>query len=106
MAGAPGAALERDVRVTHAFLPLLRRSAAPVVVNVSSGLGSIGYASSPDHPAHRYPGITYAASKATVNMITAHYAKAFPTVTSLLHDPELGVLVAQPRPGPVPPSTC
>ena len=29
------------VRVTHAFLPLLRRSAAPVVVNVSSGLASM-----------------------------------------------------------------
>src|SRR6201993_3525346 len=29
------------VRVTHAFLPLLLRSAAPVVVNVSSGLASI-----------------------------------------------------------------
>lgn len=65
------------VRVTHAFLPLLRRSAAPVVVNLSSGLGSIGHVSDPDHPAHRYPGMAYAASKATVNMITAHYAKAF-----------------------------
>lgn len=68
------------VRVTHAFLPLLRRSAAPVVVNLSSGLGSIGHVSEPDHPAHRYPGMTYAASKATVNMITAHYAKAFPAM--------------------------
>lgn len=68
------------VRVTHAFLPLLRRSAAPVVVNVSSGLGSIGYVCDPDQPAHRYPGITYAASKATVNMLTAHYAKAFPAI--------------------------
>ncbi|KUL22717.1 SDR family NAD(P)-dependent oxidoreductase [Streptomyces regalis] len=68
------------VRVTHAFLPLLRRSAAPVVVNLSSGLGSLGYVSDPDHPAHRYPGLTYAASKATVNMITAHYAKAFPAM--------------------------
>lgn len=29
------------VRVLHAFLPLLRRSPAPVVVNVSSGLASL-----------------------------------------------------------------
>jgi NAD(P)-dependent dehydrogenase (short-subunit alcohol dehydrogenase family) len=29
------------VRVTNAFLPLLQRSAMPVVVNVSSGLGSL-----------------------------------------------------------------
>jgi NAD(P)-dependent dehydrogenase (short-subunit alcohol dehydrogenase family) len=29
------------VRVTHAFLPLLERSDSPVIVNVSSGMGSI-----------------------------------------------------------------
>jgi len=28
------------VRVTHAFLPLLEQSASPVIVNVSSGMGS------------------------------------------------------------------
>ena len=31
------------VRMLHAFLPLLERSNAPVVVNVSSGLGSLTY---------------------------------------------------------------
>ena len=30
------------VRVTNAFLPLLRKSDNPVIVNVSSGLGSLG----------------------------------------------------------------
>jgi NAD(P)-dependent dehydrogenase (short-subunit alcohol dehydrogenase family) len=75
------------VRVTHAFLPLLRRSAAPVVVNLSSSLGSLGNVSTPGHPAHRYPGITYAASKATVNMLTAHYAKAFPAMRINAVDP-------------------
>ncbi len=30
------------VRVTHAALPLLERSSAPVIVNVASGLGSLG----------------------------------------------------------------
>jgi NAD(P)-dependent dehydrogenase (short-subunit alcohol dehydrogenase family) len=29
------------VRVTHAFLPLLRQSPNPVIVNVSSGMGSV-----------------------------------------------------------------
>ena len=29
------------VRVTHAFLPLLRKSSNPVIVNVSSGMGSL-----------------------------------------------------------------
>lgn len=66
------------VRVTHAFLPLLRRSAAPVVVNVSSGLASLTALSDPDHPAHFYPGIAYPASKTAVNMLTVQYAKAFP----------------------------
>ena len=66
------------VRVTHAFLPLLLRSAAPVVVNVSSGLASIARLSTPGSPAYAYPGVAYPASKAAVNMITVQYAKAFP----------------------------
>jgi NAD(P)-dependent dehydrogenase (short-subunit alcohol dehydrogenase family) len=66
------------VRVTHAFLPLLRRSAAPVVVNVSSGLASLTRVTTPDDLAYAYPGVAYPASKAAVNMITVQYAKAFP----------------------------
>ncbi len=66
------------VRVTHAFLPLLRRSAAPVVVNVSSGLASLSRVTAPGTPAYAYPGVAYPASKAAVNMITVQYAKAFP----------------------------
>ena len=66
------------VRVTHAFLPLLQRSAAPVIVNVSSGLASIARVANPGTPAYAYPGVAYPASKATVNMITVQYAKAFP----------------------------
>ncbi|MFI6562067.1 SDR family NAD(P)-dependent oxidoreductase [Streptomyces sp. NPDC050534] len=68
------------VRVLHAFLPLLRRSAAPVVVNVSSGLASLAHLSDPDHPAHFYPGIAYPTSKTAVNMLTVQYAKAFPAM--------------------------
>jgi NAD(P)-dependent dehydrogenase (short-subunit alcohol dehydrogenase family) len=66
------------VRVTHAFLPLLRRSAAPVVVNVSSGLASLTRVTTPDTPTYAYPGVAYPASKTAVNMITVQYAKAFP----------------------------
>jgi NAD(P)-dependent dehydrogenase (short-subunit alcohol dehydrogenase family) len=66
------------VRVTHAFLPLLRRSVAPVVVNVSSGLASMARVTAPDTPAYAYSGVAYPASKAAVNMITVQYAKAFP----------------------------
>ncbi|GAB3962110.1 SDR family NAD(P)-dependent oxidoreductase [Actinoallomurus acanthiterrae] len=68
------------VRVTHAFLPLLRRSASPVVVNVSSGLASLALVTDPDTPAYAYPGVAYPASKAAVNMITVQYAKAFPNL--------------------------
>ncbi|MFB8776758.1 SDR family NAD(P)-dependent oxidoreductase [Streptomyces broussonetiae] len=68
------------VRVTHAFLPLLRRSTAPVVVNVSSGLASLTGATTPNTPGYGYPGVAYPASKAAVNMITVQYAKAFPTM--------------------------
>ncbi|MGW1028146.1 SDR family oxidoreductase [Streptomyces sp. NPDC002577] len=66
------------VRVTHAFLPLLGRSTAPVVVNVSSGLASLARVTAPDTPAYAYPGVAYPASKAAVNMITVQFAKAFP----------------------------
>lgn len=66
------------VRVTHAFWPLLHRSAAPVIVNVSSGLASLTGLSDPDGPTHFYPGLGYPASKAAVNALTVQYAKAFP----------------------------
>jgi NAD(P)-dependent dehydrogenase (short-subunit alcohol dehydrogenase family) len=66
------------VRVLHAFLPLLARSATPVVVNVSSGLASLTAVSSVGTPTYAYPGVAYPASKAALNMVTLQYAKAFP----------------------------
>ena len=36
------------VRVTQAFLPLLERSPNPVIVNVSSGMGSLGVTTDPE----------------------------------------------------------
>ncbi len=68
------------VRVTHAFLPLLLRSSAPVVVNVSSGLGSMTRMTTAGTPASAYPGVAYPTSKAAVNMLTVQYAKAFPGI--------------------------
>ncbi len=68
------------VRVTHAFLPLLQRSAAPVIVNVSSGLGSMARMTAAGTPASAYPGVAYPVSKAAVNMVTVQYAKAFPGI--------------------------
>jgi NAD(P)-dependent dehydrogenase (short-subunit alcohol dehydrogenase family) len=73
------------VRVLHAFLPLLQRSAHPVVVNVSSGLGSLSQLATA--PAAIYPGVAYPASKAAVNMVTVQFAKAFPDVRINAVDP-------------------
>ena len=75
------------VRLLHAFIPLLERSPAPVVVNVSSGLGSLGLASDPAGPwsEANYP--VYASSKAALNMLTIRYAAAFPTMRINSVDP-------------------
>lgn len=75
------------VRVTHALLPLLRRSAAPVVVNVSSGLGSLAGMADPGALGYGYPGVEYPTSKAAVNMITVQFAKAFPGMRVNAVDP-------------------
>jgi len=68
------------VRVIHAFLPLLERSDAPVIVNVSSGLSLTRELVNPASTSHFYPAVSYPASKAAVNMITVQYAKAFPGI--------------------------
>ena len=75
------------IRVTEAALPLLRRSDNPVVVNVSSALGSFWATHEPSRPASHYPSIVYGSSKAAVSMITVQYAKAVPEVTSRAADP-------------------
>ncbi|GAA2331374.1 SDR family NAD(P)-dependent oxidoreductase [Dactylosporangium salmoneum] len=68
------------VRVTEAALPLLRRSANPVVVNVSSALGSFAANHDPARPASKVAAIVYGASKAAVSMLTVQYARAVPEV--------------------------
>ncbi|MBE8517424.1 SDR family NAD(P)-dependent oxidoreductase [Amycolatopsis sp. H6(2020)] len=76
-----------QVRMLHAFVPLLQRSSAPVVVNVGSGASLMRELANPDSPAHFYPGIAYPASKAAVNMLTVQYAKAFPGIRINAVDP-------------------
>jgi NAD(P)-dependent dehydrogenase (short-subunit alcohol dehydrogenase family) len=68
------------VRVTTAALPLLRASANPVVVNVSSALGSFWAVTNPQRRQFHYPSIVYGATKAAVSMLTVQYAKAVPEV--------------------------
>jgi NAD(P)-dependent dehydrogenase (short-subunit alcohol dehydrogenase family) len=60
--------------VTQAMLPLLRRSPAGRIVNVSSGLGSLTLNGDPDHPYAFVKYIGYSASKAALNMLTVQLA--------------------------------
>ena len=75
------------VRVTQAFLPLLERSAQPVIVNVSSGMGSIGVTSDPSRLESTLVSLTYPVSKSALNMLTTQYAKAFPQMRINAVDP-------------------
>jgi NAD(P)-dependent dehydrogenase (short-subunit alcohol dehydrogenase family) len=75
------------VRVTHAFLPLLEASDAPVIVNVSSGLGSLAVTTNPERMEYRFQSVAYSSSKAAVNMLTTQYAKAFPAMRINVVDP-------------------
>ena len=68
------------VRVTEAALPLLKQADNPVVVNLSSALGSFWANHEPSRPASPFPAIVYAASKAAVSMLTVQYARAVPDV--------------------------
>jgi NAD(P)-dependent dehydrogenase (short-subunit alcohol dehydrogenase family) len=68
------------IRVTQAALPLLRKSENPVVVNVSSALGSFWAVTNPERRQFHFPSIIYGASKAAVSMLTVQYAKALPEI--------------------------
>ena len=75
------------VRVTQAFLPLLERSPNPVIVNVSSGMGSLTVTSDPSRLESTLNALGYPASKSAVNMLTSQYAKAFPQMRINAVDP-------------------
>jgi NAD(P)-dependent dehydrogenase (short-subunit alcohol dehydrogenase family) len=75
------------VRVTRAFLALLERSADPVIVNVSSGMGSLAVTTDRSRFESTLISLAYPASKAAVNMLTTQYAKAFPQMRINAVDP-------------------
>jgi NAD(P)-dependent dehydrogenase (short-subunit alcohol dehydrogenase family) len=75
------------VRVINAFLPLLNRSDAPAVINVSSGMGSFALTHDPSRVESTIASPLYTASKAAVTMMTAQYAKAIPEVRFNAADP-------------------
>ena len=75
------------VRVTNAFLPLLGRSDAPAVINVSSGMGSFALTHDPERVESTIVAPLYTASKAAVTMMTTQYARALPAIRFNAADP-------------------
>jgi NAD(P)-dependent dehydrogenase (short-subunit alcohol dehydrogenase family) len=65
--------------VTNAFLPALRRSPHPRIVNISSGTGSLGWSTAPN-PQFDFEtgggGAAYRSSKTALNALTVYYAQA------------------------------
>ena len=62
------------LRVAQAMLPLLHKSPAGRIVNISSGLGSLTFNSDPAWTGRDVKFIGYNASKAALNMLTVHLA--------------------------------
>lgn len=62
------------IRVTNTMLPLLRRSASPRIVNMSSTVGSLTRQSMPDGETGPISA-AYAPSKTFLNAVTVQYAK-------------------------------
>jgi NAD(P)-dependent dehydrogenase (short-subunit alcohol dehydrogenase family) len=58
------------VRVTQAFIDLLKKSSEPRIVNVTSSQGSITLHSDPNYKYYDYKGAIYLSSKSALNMYT------------------------------------
>jgi NAD(P)-dependent dehydrogenase (short-subunit alcohol dehydrogenase family) len=75
------------IRVTHAFLPLLRRSDHPRIVNVSSGVGSFARILTPGSVENAVTLPVYPATKAALTMLTVQYARALDGILVNAADP-------------------
>ncbi|MEU9043832.1 MULTISPECIES: SDR family NAD(P)-dependent oxidoreductase [unclassified Kitasatospora] len=65
------------IAVTNAMLPLLRKSPAGLIGNVSSGLASFAFLADPDSPVWEHATLlAYNSSKAALNAVTLVYARA------------------------------
>jgi len=66
------------IAVTNAFLPALRRSASPRIVNVSSGTGSLTWSTDPagEFAVSAGGAAAYRSSKTALNALTVCYAQA------------------------------
>jgi NAD(P)-dependent dehydrogenase (short-subunit alcohol dehydrogenase family) len=75
------------VRMTNAFVPILRDSDAPTIVNVTSGMGSFAFVHDPHHIESTIVAPIYQSSKSAVTMLTVQYAKAYPEIRINAADP-------------------
>lgn len=73
------------VRVTHAFLPLLKAAPAASVINVSSGMGSFRAMTGTDWK--RFGSVAHCSSRTAVTMVTIQYANALPEIRFNAVDP-------------------
>ncbi len=62
------------VRVTQAFIDLLKKSDAPRIVNVTSGQASLTLHSDPSYKYYNFKGAIYHPSKSALNMYTINLA--------------------------------
>ncbi len=62
------------VALTQTLLPLIRKSPAGRIVNLSSVLGSLTHHSDPKSPIYAMKGFAYDASKTALNAFTVHLA--------------------------------
>ncbi|WP_166979495.1 SDR family NAD(P)-dependent oxidoreductase [Paramicrobacterium fandaimingii] len=75
------------VRMINAFVPVLRASRTPTIVNVSSGMGSFGTVLNPERIESQLIMPLYQSSKSAVTMLTVQYAKALPEMRVNAADP-------------------
>jgi NAD(P)-dependent dehydrogenase (short-subunit alcohol dehydrogenase family) len=75
------------VRTMHAFVPILRASSNPTVVNVTSGLGSFHATHDTSRVESTVIAPLYTSSKSAVTMLTVQYAKALPEMRINAADP-------------------
>ena len=75
------------IRVTHAFLPLLRAAEHPRIVNVSSGVGSFHRILRPGTVENAVTLPVYPATKAALTMLTIQYARSLNGILVNAADP-------------------
>ncbi|OBR53840.1 SDR family oxidoreductase [Paraburkholderia tropica] len=68
------------IRVTQAFVPLLKSAGQGVVVMVSSGLGSLGWLSDPTNQFYGVNILGYNSSKTALNAVALAFAKELASV--------------------------